>query len=484
MRARLRAARRVIVKLDRLHLGSFLSPLAGYEKTESQAGDLPGRRIAHLRGRAVFAHAYQTRNVSQASKQDAEVLVKEGKREEALRKYLSYLHDNDDDAETHRIAARLAFEIYQDNITKSTFQAAYEALNGALRKNPDSPEVHEKYADLMVSIGRFDDAREHFEWLTNPARGPHDPKFDVMLIVCYKRRAFNQKAVDLAAEMIGLDMQSHTFDDKKAKSPKVVEPYVILASMLRELPEMRNEKLADQIMNQLVKANDESFKAHLERARYLLMYRSPQAAAKDVERAVTLAPDDADVILIAAASATAAKKYDEAEKLLLRGLKLFPKNVGMYRQWSILKIDQGQIAEARKQVEAGLKQQPKEANLLWILTELKVQQKDHAGVRETLKLLAELDYNKGLRDLMEARILFLEGKWLAASQMFEKLRPLLVQLPEQTRQADLYAAQCYEQLGETDKQLEACRRVLSTDANNIAARVGVASGADGARQER
>ena len=43
-----------------------------------------------------------------------------------------------------------------------------------------------------------------------------------------------------------------------------------------------------------------------------------------------------------------------------------------------------------------------------------------------------------------------------------KLRPLLAQLPEQTKQADLYAAQCYEQLGETDKQLEACRRVLST----------------------
>ncbi len=105
----------------------------------------------------------------------------------------------------------------------------------------------------------------------------------------------------------------------------------------------------------------------------------------ELAEAVKLAPEEADVILAAADSARRVDKdYKKCKTLVQHGLDLFPKNVEMYRQWAMLKSDQGKMADALKQIEQGLKLLPRDPNLLLILAEIQMQQGD-------LKISAEDD---------------------------------------------------------------------------------------------
>ena len=169
-------------------------------------------------------------------------------------------------------------------------------------------------------------------------------------------------------------------------------------------------------------------------------------------------------------------KLDEAQTLLARGLKLFPKNVNMYRQWAVLKSNQNKLGEAAAEVEKGMKLLPGNSEMLWILCEIELEKRDLPAARATLATLAKSNFRKPLLDLMEARILFFDGKWREAVQRFEQLRPQMAQMPEHTKEIDLDSATCYGQLGEYDKQLDACRRVLQSDPTSYQAQVGVAAG--------
>ena len=112
--------------------------------------------------------------------------------------------------------------------------------------------------------------------------------------------------------------------------------------------------------------------------------------------------------------------------------------------------------------------------MLWILCDVKLQQRDLSAARAAFLALSKTNYPKDRMNFMQAKILFFDGKWREAAEQFERLRPLLAHRPSITKQNDLYAAQCYGMLGEYDKQLEACHRVLQSDPTSMTAQVGVA----------
>ncbi|HEX3997312.1 MAG TPA: tetratricopeptide repeat protein [Pirellulales bacterium] len=427
-----------------------------------------------------FAHAFQYGQAAISSRQQAEALLKEGKRTEALRQYVVYLRQNDTpDPQVLTDAAQLAKSVAFEQPNRDTVTQAFELLREAIRQLPDNADLRLSYAELMMFAQRSDEAVEPLLWLTAPERGKHDPKFDIMLAQCYIQRSFYDKAVDVCAALTGFDVTARTFDEKKATAPHQIDAYDILAHLLRERTAVLQPQVADLVMDQLVAANKDSYRAHLQRARYWQQYAKGSAAKiaaakKDLEAALKLAPNDPDVILVAAQSAIIEKKFDECQAILNRGLELYPTNVSMYRQWAILKSTEGKLGDAATQVEAGLKRMPDNPELLWMLCEIKLQQRDVAGARATLGALRNTKYAKPLIDLMDGRVLLFEGKWREAAQEFERLRPLLAQSPENTKQIDLYSAQCYGQLGEYDKQLDASQRVAQTDPTSYQAQVGIA----------
>ncbi len=424
----------------------------------------------------VVANRFQMGRMTRSLKQDAEEELAAGNEKDALMHYVKYLQQTDDVVDVYIATAKLAKDTPESMRTPKFIKETYQALNKGVRKYGDNVELRQLYADFLLSLKYRDlatETSEHLEWITEqPA---HDAQWDVKLMTVYTQLAKYDKAIERAALLIGFDLKTSKFDFEKAKTPKEISPYIILARLLRERAEPSRPKDADEVMDQLVNANEKSYQAHLERARYLMQYKSPTDGEKDIKYARELAPDAVEPILAAAETALLKRDYKEATPLLEKGLKLFPKNVAMYRLWAMLHIDQNQPALARPALNEAVKLQPKELDLHWILLEVELQQKDLPAARESIKTLEKLNFPSTLVELMQARLAFNEGKWLQASQTFERLRPLLANSPEHTKQCDLFAAQCYEQLGQFDKQLDACNRVLSIDPTNLAAQVGVAS---------
>ncbi len=431
----------------------------------------------------VWAHSRQAGNDAETLKQRGDAALKEEQREKALDFYHAALRQVGSDPDLEEKCGVLAERVDRLAPSQSTFTQAFQSLHQSLRSKPDSADVHRSLAELLMRHGLFSEATEQLKWLTEQP-GSHDPRFNFLLVQSYARQDYYDKAVVVLANMIGYeyDPDKKKFTAKPPRFPTEVLAYRALAAILRENIQPPQTQMADTIMDRMVLANPNSFKAYLERSKYANHYKGLKAGDDDLAAAVKLQPDSSEVILAAAETALAERKLDDCEKFVARGLKLFPQEVLMYRQYALLKNAEGKPAEALKKIEEGLKQLPGNPTLIWELAELKLEQRDLDGARQTLKSLAEYvsrhndpHYNKPLLDLMEARILFYQGRWLQASQEFERLRPALTLAPDQLKQADLFASQCYERLGEYDKQLEACRHVLAVDPSSLVAQAGVAS---------
>jgi cellulose synthase operon protein C len=423
-----------------------------------------------------FAHAFQYGAATEGSRQKAEDLKKEGKRSEALQEYLSYIHQKDTavDVEVLIDASKLANSIFFEQAIRENYKPANDLLRQGMRQFPENAELKQTYAELMLFTLQFDEAVEPLVWLTAPERGKHDPKFDLMLAECYIHRSYPERAVDIYSGLVGFDAKTRTFDAAKAQFPNLIEAYELLARLLRERVDPPQPKNADLVMEQLVAANKDSFRAHLLRASYLQQYAHGTGSKKDLAIALNLAPDDAEVILVAAQDAMMDGKFEQCQSLLTHGLKLFPKNVNMYRQWAVLKSNENKLGEAVAEIKQGLIVLPENPDLLWMLCEVELKH-DLRAARDAHTRLKKTGFQKPLVDLMDGRILLSEGKWREAAQKFEQLRPLLAQSPEHTKQIDLFAAQCYGQLGEYDKQLEAGRRVQQMDPTSASAQLNIAS---------
>ncbi len=444
-----------------------------------------------------LVHGFQLQNSSAGFKAEGDSLLQEGKKEEALKKYIAYLKQNDSDDKVQLQASKLAMDLINSAQTPEAYREAiglaFDQLNRAFRQSQDSQhenqesqkEIRALMAEfyMKIAIGSrenrklFNDAIQHLEWLTKAERGGHDTKYDLMLAACYRDLDFVPKAMNVYATLSGYDQETGKFDSKHATAAKEMDPYIFMAKLLRER-EPRKPKEADAIMERLVQVNPDSATAHLARASYLLQYQErdeqkkadrKQLARDELAQAEKISADDPQVIVFGAILARDDKDYAKAEKILLRGLKIYPKNVAMYRQWAIVNVDQKKSDEARKKIDEGLKILPDDIELLWLLVEVQLQQQNLDGARATVKKLAALKYPPTFLDLVDARITFYERKWLEAAKKFEALHPLLANSPEHVKQADIFMAQSYGQLGAYDKQLEAARRVLQVDKLNVEA---------------
>ena len=149
-----------------------------------------------------FAHAFQYGAAADTSLQEAESFKKEGKRAEALHQYVNYLHQKDTAADPQVLldAANLADSIFREQPSRETHDQAIELLRQAMRQLPDNAELRATYAELMIYIRKYDEAVEPLLWLTDPKRGKHDFKFDIMLAECYVQLSKYDKAVDVCCE--------------------------------------------------------------------------------------------------------------------------------------------------------------------------------------------------------------------------------------------------------------------------------------------
>lgn len=386
------------------------------------------------------------------------------------------------------------------------FMGAFATLEQVLRREPEREEERRDIVTAAMRIGRFTDAREHLQQhiLKN------HPDDAVSLDLLGQCQAGLGEYREAAA----------TFEDVLAARPESVETYARLAELLRGRLERPAD--ADAIMDRLVEHNGSSHQAWLLRARYRTQVRALgkanaedagrliALAADDARKAVELAPDDLESLLLAAylvrrkaplspeqkaanqangedqpvaraeatggevAANAGASADDEARGYLETGLKAHPDQPALYRALADLEYECGRRDAALEVARRGLQELDGDPGLLWTLAELLILDKQFDEADKTIAQLQKNNAAGAPADYLAARLLIARGKLAEASNLLARLQPKLIDWPELAKQADVWSGRCYDQLERVDDQLSAFRRAVEADGNWAPARLGLA----------
>ncbi|MFM8494175.1 MAG: tetratricopeptide repeat protein, partial [Planctomycetia bacterium] len=446
-----------------------------------------------------FLHRFQvSRNAGSLAKL-ARAKLAEGKNVEALNLLSRYVAYRPDDKEAYSEFAGLVLDRAEaPGATRNDVARAYNALETAVRRNPDDDALRQRLATFQMRIGRFGDAREHLQVLRSKAAGqeptpltgdppvgdgsgdddapkPLDrPQLDLLLARSWAGTGDFEEAASLASDLVGFDLQTKEFDPERKPAADSTDAFVLLAAILQE--KFEDAGTADKVLAELVKSNARDPKAWLSLARWHRQRGNLAAAKQDVAQANQLDPDNIETVLAGFEIALAEKDFNAAQKLVDRGTALAAGDERIVRAAAVLALQRQQPDEAVKVLDDGLKAMPRNTSLLLMLADALLQTNQIPRVEQTIGMLKEvLGATSPAVGLLEARVLISEQRWLQARQKLDRVRPLVAGSTELTRQVDLYLGQCHEQLGEFDEQLEANRRVLSDDPTSLAARVGAAS---------
>jgi len=417
-----------------------------------------------------FLHAYQVKRnaaslLEQASQAEEQDRLSDAS--ELLGNYLAFVPNDKD------VLARygLLLERKSDSAKSigekiRTRIQAFIVLEKASRLSPERQDLHRKLANVAMSLGRFNDALEHLKPLLESS--PKDGELNDLKGQCYEGATEYQKAAE-------------SYEKAIKHAPQQVETYQRLATVWRRHLDKPGE--AKQVMNDLIKKNDKSFRAYLIRARFWQELKSSEEAEKDIKQAQKLAPDDAAVIIAVSALArenatqSADKQKEqylnEARKCLNRGLELHPQNADMFLALAQVELAANRTKEARQCLERGLSVLPDQSSLLWALANLRIDKGE--APQEQIDRLQAQGVSPAEIDYLNARIALLQENWLYAVQTLERTRPVAAKSSDLAKQIDLYLGQGYRQLGDVDQAYGAYRRALAEDPSWLPASLGAAS---------
>jgi len=409
----------------------------------------------------VVVHAWQVR------REAASLLAEAGRAEEGhqapgravefLKRYLIYAPNDVDALDRY---GRLLASRTRTAADRERLLSVYEKI---LERDAGRKAVRRAAADLAMQQGFFARARTHLEALIHD--GPSDGELNDLLGQCQEALGDAEKA-------------AASYSDAVADAPDRIDAYTRLARLLRGPLNRPSE--ADQVMDDLVAANDRAPAAYLDRAAYRVAYGSLDDAERDAARARELAPDDARALLTTADLAARRGRADDARTALRRGLGLYPKDLGLRLALATLDLGTDRPDEAADCLEEGKKllkdsePAPDLSGLLTLLAEARLQQ---GRTRDVDELAAEARESGavGTADYLDARLDMYRGRWETASRVLEDYAKTSVMSVDQGVRTLLCAATCYERLGDGDRRLAALRQAVGLAPSSAAA--GAALGA-------
>jgi tetratricopeptide (TPR) repeat protein len=357
---------------------------------------------------------------------------------------------------------------------------ALEALDQVLRRKPERADVRLAAAKCALSMNRFADARAHLDYLLK-TNAPKDGELYHLLGRCY----IGEGKFDMAAKEL---------KEAIKYPPKKIESYLVLAEVTWR--KLNQPVEADGIVDKMVQEKSSGL-AHLARASYKraraaagvssnLQEKLLQDGREDIKKAREMAPDDAEVILGIAewwlgerepgGARHNTRLLETARTELERGLKLHPGKAPMYLSLCRLETTAGRMEQAIDCLRQGLKQVTDQdrLELRFILADLLIDQGLLGEADEIITAVRREIGKSPPLDFLEASVQVKQQKWLMASKTLESIRLALTkQWPRLSHRADLLLGQCYAQLGDTDQQYAAFKRVVVAEPLSIPGSAGL-----------
>jgi len=420
-------------------------------------------------------HAFQVERNAEGVLEEAHELRAKGDLQEAQVFAMRFLnlrrgHENDS-AKGVRLLAEIAYEEAQApdaGIRKKRLALKY--MEEAVRLDPNDPEFRRKLLDYHVKVGSITGALDHVKLLRDANK--LDPELELIAAKCYEATGDYSETVKICQMLVGYDLIEKTFRDD-APGREEVDAYMLLAMVYRERKAGTDEQ-ADRVIEQLVKVNEKSSKAHLAAYHFWNRTHNEERAKQSLDLAYELDPDSPEVLLPMAERALREKNLDEAEKLLQAGLAKHPNHESLYRGLAFVARDRNQPAAAVKALEEGLKKQPESVALLNDLLRMRLEQNNVKEAKKIFKEMKDLGYSGPAFDFYEGQFLAMEQKWVEAIDKLTQASGKLVHDPAMTVQVDTLLAKCYQARGDLAKALEFYRKVSNKSASLTESDLGIA----------
>lgn len=389
-----------------------------------------------------------------------------------LQRYLISRPDAIDERE--RVARLLA------SLAKSSNQLreAFIVLEDVLRRDPSRDDLRRFVIDFaLTKVGLVAEAKGHLDVLM--AKYPDDGVLEDQYAAC----VHFERDYKSAAEW---------YRKAYTHKPDLLNAYVGHSLLLRE--HFSNPDKADEVMASMVgegpglgkgKINATNFRAQLIRADYGRKYGQQKLAGESLLKAREFGPDELDVILFTAEFAYAdvqrlrrtsgtadvvkanlariPGKLTEVRAELDRGRKLHPTSPAIYLSRAVLEAQERDLPAAIETLKAGLIAIPDDVELLLSLVDKQIGSTDQAGAEASLAQLHKLEYPANRVAYEEGRVQMLKEEWLKAARALDIVRVDATDDPKLARSANLMLGRCYEQIGETDRRLEAFTRSIPED---------------------
>ncbi len=360
---------------------------------------------------------------------------------------------------------------------------AVQTLEQALRLDANQPQIRRQIVDLTMGLGWYPVARTHLNILLDP--GPsvghrdggrttaQESELEFLLAVCSESIHEDRDAVLHYKKAIAL-------------APQRIESYVRLSSLLRN--RLTDADTADRVMdarevkNGLIAANCRSFRAYLERGLYRKEFKI-DGSDTDVAHALQLAPQEADVLLAAAALAVEREDVDAARQHLGSGLDHHPRDGRISTALAWLERKAGRLDKAEEYLRRGVDavtDRGGRSQLLWLLADTLIDEGKLAEAKRVIEELGENPVRPELLKYLDARICIGELRWMEAMRELEAIYPLFGAGSEVAYQSNLLLGLCYERLGDNDRRDTAFRRAITLDPGRVEGHVGLAAAREAA----
>jgi tetratricopeptide (TPR) repeat protein len=426
---------------------------------------------AGLTGLVFLVHYLQTGRIGRALLWQAHRAEEQGHPEQTARYLSRYLDFVPDDHEERANLGRVLGNLVVDGERKVSYRTRQQALfvlEQVVARDPQRQDMRRLLARVAMDLDRPEVALEHLNQLH--AALPEDGGVDAHLAQCHEvQEHYGDAAV--------------CYWDAVKHEPKGRDSYVRLAALLRRPdraqwhpaagdPDEVLKKDPDTVLGLLVSRNGGDWQALLARwhERSPLDLKDPRKraeAGRDVEEALRLAPEEADVLLAAAELARADGKLDEARAHLRKACGLHPDDRRLYLALADAEYADGKPDRAIASINEGLKALPDHPNLLWMLSNLLIDTGDREKAEHAIARLAKTDTAPSGLSYLRARVLLLQGRWSEAAGLLENTRPTMEHdraAPGLLNQVDIYLAECYERLDQPEQRLGVYNRLIARES--------------------
>ncbi len=326
---------------------------------------------------------------------------------------LQLINFPDDDRGAALLGASSMRTVQADGPDPDRVQRAREQAAWAVERQPDNNDLRKEFAQFLYFIRDFGPASTQFEELRQ--RGVLSVEQLVTYAQCEVLLSHVEKSKQLLEEATGYDTKTNTLTENVPEQPN--PGYLTLAILMMKLG---NPTQGDQIMETLVEQFPESSMACLHHGRYQLLKNEKQKALKSFKKALALAPEDRDALLVNI-EVGLSEEGDETDNLLARAIQLFGREPVVLTLACARASVQKDFEQTLALANEGLAKTPKSMPLHGLRTQAQINLKNWDDAAAAIAEMPDLGFHGVSVEIMRARLLIAQEKLDDADTIITRL---------------------------------------------------------------